>query len=99
DPAELTAAVEHDRTLVETVAFIRPARDLPAVIAERRGTPMWEDVAAWFDKNEPFRRDIMALLDERGPLLSRDIPDTSVKSWGSPGWTNNRNVTKMLEIL
>ncbi|MFL6135472.1 MAG: DNA glycosylase AlkZ-like family protein, partial [Nocardioidaceae bacterium] len=54
---------------------------------------------AWFEKNESFRCDIIDLLEKKGPLLSRDIPDTSVESWPSSGWTNNRNVTKMLEIL
>ena len=34
-----------------------------------------------------------------GPLSSRDIPDTSVVPWASTGWTNNRNVTQMLEFL
>jgi uncharacterized protein len=32
-------------------------------------------------------------------LISRDIPDTSVVPWPSSGWTNNRNVTQMLEFL
>jgi len=99
DPAQLTRAVEHDRTLVETVASIRPPQDLPAVIAEVRDAPMHAATAAWLEANEPFRRDILALLRRSGPLLSRDIPDTSVQPWPSTGWTNNRNTTKMLELL
>ena len=31
--------------------------------------------------------------------MSRDIPDTAVAPWESTGWTNNRNVTQMLELL
>ncbi|MEJ7741270.1 MAG: crosslink repair DNA glycosylase YcaQ family protein [Nocardioidaceae bacterium] len=99
DPADLTKAIENDRTLVETVAYIRPPRDLPAVIAEVRDAEMRPFTEAWFEKNESFRRDILALLEKEGPLLSRDIPDTSVEPWPSSGWTNNRNVTKMLEAL
>lgn len=99
DPTDLTRSIERDRTLIETVAYIRSPRDLPAVIAEARDTPMYPSTAAWFEKNEPFRHDILALLEREGPLLSRDIPDTSVEPWPSSGWTNNRNVTKMLEIL
>ncbi len=99
DPADLTKAVEHHRSLVETVAYIRPARDVPAVIAEVRDGGLHETATAWLEKNEPFRRDIIALLEKEGPLLSRDIPDTSVERWPSSGWTNNRNVTKMLELL
>jgi hypothetical protein len=32
-------------------------------------------------------------------LISRDVPDTCQVPWGSTGWTNNRNVTRMLELL
>ena len=98
-PAHLTSAIEQDRTLVETVAYIRSPRDLPAVIAEVRDAEMYPTTAAWLETNEPFRRDILALLAKKGPLLSRDIPDTSVEPWPSSGWTNNRNITRMLEAL
>ena len=99
DPAGLTRAIEHERTLVETVAFIRSTRDVPAVIAEARDAETHPSIAAWLETNESFRRDILALLEKKGPLLSRDIPDTSVEPWPSSGWTNNRNITKMLELL
>lgn len=99
NPADLTKAIEVDRDLVETVAYIRAPHDLPAVIAEVREAEMHPSTAAWFEKNESFRCDIIDLLDKKGPLLSRDIPDTSVEPWPSSGWTNNRNVTKMLEML
>jgi uncharacterized protein YcaQ len=32
-------------------------------------------------------------------LSSRDIPDTASVPWASTGWTNDRNVTQMLEFL
>ena len=32
-------------------------------------------------------------------MTSREIPDTCVVPWASSGWTNNRNVTQMLEFL
>ncbi|HEY3954091.1 MAG TPA: crosslink repair DNA glycosylase YcaQ family protein, partial [Streptosporangiaceae bacterium] len=38
-------------------------------------------------------------LRDRGPLQSRELPDTCVKSWQSTGWTNNKNVTKLLELM
>jgi hypothetical protein len=31
--------------------------------------------------------------------MSRDIPDRSTVPWPSTGWTNNRNVTQMLQFL
>lgn len=99
DPGELTRALEQDRSLVETVAYVRPPRDLPAVFAEFRDGARHPSAVAWLDGNASFRRDVLALIEEKGPLLSRDIPDTSVVPWPSSGWTNNRNVTKMLESL
>src|SRR3712207_3203547 len=56
-------------------------------------------VRAWVEANDGFRRDILARLRDAGPLLSRDLPDTSQVPWSSTGWTNNRNVTQMLELL
>ena len=99
DPDDLVKAIEHDRTLVETVAFVRVPHDVPAVIAEVNHVESAPFMEQWLAKNEPFRRDILALLNKRGPLLSREIPDTSVEPWPSTGWTNNRNTTKMLEAL
>lgn len=42
---------------------------------------------------------MLDLLRARGPLLSRDVPDRCEVPWPSTGWTNNRNVTQMLESL
>ena len=99
DPADLTRALERDRTLVETVAYVRPPRDLPAVFAEFRDGVRHPSAVAWLEANDSFRREVLRRLEDEGPLLSRDIPDTSVVPWPSSGWTNNRNVTKMLESL
>src|SRR5439155_25549554 len=53
----------------------------------------------WLRANDRFRRDILKVLRRSGPMTSRDIPDTCVVPWASTGWTNNRNVTQMLEFL
>lgn len=42
---------------------------------------------------------VQAQLLDAGPLRSGQIDDTSQVPWGSTGWTNNRNVTQMLELL
>ncbi len=72
---------------------------MPAVIAEVRDTEPYPAMATWLAANASFRRDILTVLEADGPLLSRDIPDTSVVPWPSSGWTNNRNTTKMLEAM
>jgi uncharacterized protein YcaQ len=98
-PADLQRAVERDRTLVEIAAFVRPVEDLPLLLADAADRPHHAGAREWLRVNDAFRRDVVARLRDAGPLLSRDVADTSVVPWPSSGWTNNRNVTQMLEIL
>jgi uncharacterized protein YcaQ len=98
-PAHLQQALEQDRTLFEHNALVRPMSDLGLVLAGARTARSHERTAAWIRDNDAFRRDILKLLRRSGPLSSRDIPDTCVVPWASTGWTNNRNVTQMLEFL
>ena len=98
-PEHLRQALEDDRTLFEQNAMIRPMVDLSLFLAGMAASPTREGPRRWLEDNESFRRDVLKQLGEAGPLLSRDIADTSVVPWGSTGWTNNRNVTQMLEFL
>ena len=98
-PAHLQQALEQDRTLFEHNALVRPMSDLGLVLAGARTARSHERTATWIRDNDSFRRDILKLLRRSGPLSSRDIPDTCVVPWASTGWTNNRNVTQMLEFL
>ena len=99
DPAELKQAVEQDRTLFEHDAMVRPMDDLGLYLAEAADWPSYDKQRVWLRDNDRFRRDILELLGSSGPLSSRDIPDTCVVPWASTGWSNNRNVTQMLEFL
>jgi uncharacterized protein len=98
-PEQLTKALEHDRTLFERDALVRPMADLGLQLAEAADWPPWKASRAWLEANDSFRRDILDRLRDSGPLVSRDIPDTSLVPWASTGWTNKRNVTQMLEFL
>jgi uncharacterized protein len=99
-PADLKKSLEEDRTLFEHNALVRPLSDLGLYLAgEGRTARGHEGTRAWIRENDRFRRDILNLLGSSGPLTSRDIPDTCVVPWASSGWTNNRNVTRMLELL
>jgi uncharacterized protein YcaQ len=98
-PAHLKQALEEDRTLFELDALVRPMSDVGLHLAGAADRPSYESSRAWLRDNDPFRRDILDLLGGSGPLSSRDIPDTCVVPWKSSGWTNNRNVTQMLEFL
>jgi uncharacterized protein YcaQ len=96
-PSELKRSLEQDRTLFEHNALVRPMSDVGLCLA---GTaPIYERTGAWLRDNDRFRRDLLDRLGSSGPLISRDIPDTCVVPWASSGWTNSRNVTRMLELL
>jgi len=98
-PAHLQQALEQDRTLFEHNALVRPMSDLGLHLAATRTSRSHERTHAWIRDNDRFRSDILELLGSSGPLSSRDIPDTCMVPWASTGWTNNRNVTQMLEFL
>ena len=99
EPAHLRQALERDRTLFEHNALVRPMSDLGLYLAGAADWPTYERTRAWIGDNDRFRRDILDLLGSSGPLTSREIPDTCVVPWASSGWTNNRNVTQMLEFV
>jgi hypothetical protein len=98
-PEQLQQALEEDRTLFELNALIRPMDDLGLYLAGAAAWPSYELQRAWLRDNDRFRRSILDLLGGSGPLTSRDIPDTCAVPWASSGWTNDRNVTQMLEFL
>ena len=98
-PDQLKHALEQDGTLFELDAMVRPIGDLGLHLAGSADRPSYERTRAWLRDNDRFRRDILDLLSSSGPLSSREIPDTCVVPWPSSGWTNNRNLTVMLEIL
>jgi len=102
-PAHLKQALEHDRALFEYlwgVAVVRPMTDLKLYLDEMAGwPPEGSRPHRWLQANKSFRRYVLDQLRESGPLMSRDIQDRADMPWPSTGWTNNRNVTQMLEFL
>jgi len=98
-PDDLTQALETDRTLFELDAMVRHVDDLGLYLAAASGFPDYQRSRIWFRDNDSFRKDILKLLRKSGPLVSREIPDTCPVPWASSGWTNNRNVTQMLEFM
>lgn len=105
--AELTGALEN-RALLELRAMIRPSEDLTLYradmarwdSAEPGELPGWRPSRRdWVRANDRCRRDILDRLAISGPLPSRALPDTCTVPWTSTGWTNNRNVTQLLEFM
>ncbi len=103
DRAELDRLVWVERKLFEWGAYIWPIEALPLIRARMRrprGKYSWERRGTEFLKtNAAFRRYVLRELERRGPLLSRELEDRSVAAWGSGGWTGDRSVTEMLDIL
>ena len=98
-PEHLKQGLEQDRSLFEHNALVRPMSDVGLYLARSRTGRSHERTDEWIRDNDRFRRNILKLLRSSGPLSSRDIPDTAAVPWASTGWTNDRNVTQMLEFL
>lgn len=104
-PGDLRAALDA-RDMVELHAFVRPAED---IMLYRAGMAAWPGTGKlrdwqvfsqeWVRANDRCRRDILRRLEEAGPLPSRELPDTCERPWRSTGWTNNQNVTRLLEFM
>lgn len=90
-----------ERTLVEILGFIRPAEDIGLYRAEME---QWSELtharnAQWVEANDRARRDLLALLEDEGPLTTAELPDTTEVPWQSTGWTNDKNVRRLIDFM
>jgi hypothetical protein len=103
DLAELDRLLWEERKLFEWNAYIRPIEDLPLIRARmrrRRGKYAHERRATEFLRaNAGYKRYVLRELERRGPLLSRELDDDSIRTWKSHGWYGTRNTSVMLDIL
>ena len=103
DPAQLDGLLWKQKKLFEWNAYIWPIEDLPLVrarIRRKRGKYAWERRGAEFlQANAGYKRFVLNELERRGPLLSRELADDSVRTWESHGWYGTRNTSVMLDIL
>jgi len=95
-----------ERELYEYSAAIVPTEDYPLHRSAMRRYPAYEAGTAWNDRikrwlkdNAVAQRRILAQLRRDGPLASRDLADIEMRAWESTGWTNDRNLTRLLEFL
>jgi uncharacterized protein YcaQ len=107
DTALLEQLIYEDRELFEYWAHeasLVLSEDLPlyrwAMRNWYRGNGAWRERArAWWDVNEDFRAYILDRLRADGPLPLREFEDRSVAPWLSTGWTHQRNVSRMLDMM
>jgi len=109
DPADLDRLIYSERQLFEYwahVASIVLTEDYPVhsamMRAYVRGDDGWaQRVRTWVTENQALHDFILAELREKGALLSRQIEmdGHDPQQWVSSGWTNGRNVSRMLDFL
>ena len=105
DRAELDRLLWEKRVLLEWNAFIHPLEDLPLVRARIRKfrrsrhykSERW--VHEFLTTNRAFRRYVMKELEQRGPLLSRELEDRSKGEKRDHRWWGSRMVGLMLLSL
>ena len=98
DTAELERLLWEERKLVEWRAFLWPIEDLPLLRARMR-RPLNKNAREWLAENRSFRRHVLRKLEQRGPLLSREIEDHAGHRREDHDWWGARKMGLMLEIL
>jgi uncharacterized protein len=102
---ELKDAID-ELSLVELHGVARPPEDIALYRAEMAEWPGREPLRDWqvylqdwVDANNACRLDVLERLRGDGPLPIRELPDTCVVPWRSSGWTNNRNLIKLMGFM
>ena len=105
DVAELDRLCWEVRSLFEWDAFLWPIEQLPLVRGFMR---RWRSsshykaerwVRDFLAENRAFRRYVLRELEQRGPLLSRELEDRSLGEKEERRWYGSRNVGLMLTSL
>ncbi|MEO8396136.1 MAG: crosslink repair DNA glycosylase YcaQ family protein [Chloroflexota bacterium] len=111
DPADVDRLIYEERHLFEYwahVASIVLTEDYPIHHWRMRQYGRSEDednwserVRDWLAKNQDLYDLILAELNDKGALMSRqlEIDGKVSNAWVSSGWTNGRNVSQMLDFL
>ncbi len=99
DALERRLLIEHQATIRTSDYFTLLRDDMARWPGVGELRPWQQARRAWVEANDACRRDVLARLAAEGPLPSRELPDTCAVPWESTGWTHNKNLTKLLEIM
>ncbi len=107
--ADLDHLIYRDKKLFEYwahAASIVLTEDFPIHHLRMREYAKTEDawdlrIAEWIDANKKLRDTILREIKRKGPVSSRVLTEMgeAPKTWVSSGWTNDRNVSRMLDFL
>jgi len=105
DIAELDRLLWEERSLFEWNAYVDPIETLPLVQARmrrwRRSTHYSSErwVRSALAENPSFRRYVLREIEQRGPLLSRELEDRAAGQWRDHRWWGSRRVGLLLLSL
>ena len=107
DPALFDQLLWQDRSLFEYwahCASIVLTEDYPIHHAHmknhRAGDSPWaKRVRDWMTKNQKLVDEVFAALRERDHVSSKEFDGRTAFSWTSSGWTDDRNVSRLLYYL
>ncbi len=101
DTAELDRLLWEERKLVEWNAFLWPSEDLPLLRSRmrRRDRPLDRRLISFLRENAAYRRYVLRELEQRGPLLSREIEDHKPSGREAHRWWGERKMGLMLGVL
>ncbi|HEX3214535.1 MAG TPA: crosslink repair DNA glycosylase YcaQ family protein [Actinomycetota bacterium] len=104
DLADLDGLLWRERRLFEYwahAAAIVCTDDYPihSLLMRRYPSARHAQLRAWLADNQALRRSILRQLRAGGPLPTRALEDRAATEWQSSGWTQGRNVDRMLDLL
>ena len=107
DPDQLRRLQEDDHELFEYwahAASLVPSSDLP--IHRYRMQRAFEGQAvrnvrlrAWLEANDDVRQELLRVLEAGGPMRTQDLAHLAVHPWPGGGWSDEKTVAILLEVL
>ncbi len=106
-PTTLQRLHEVDRSLFEYwahAASLVPSSDLPIHRFTMRHALSGTSARAvrvreWLATHDSSRREVLAKLEQDGPLRTQDLTPHAVRPWAGGGWSDEQTVALMLEQL
>jgi uncharacterized protein YcaQ len=104
-PQQLRDALD-EQVLIEYQGTVRHHGYFALLRSEMAEWPGRGDLRDWQEANRDWvhanggcRHEVLELLRSDGPLPQSQLPDTCAVPWRSSGWTNGKNLARLLEFM